>query len=80
MGPIPKKSLDMGPISQKLQTNWKIGRFEAEKSLEMGLDLRKFRKKEREKKNLSNQPYFEWEKSLDMGKGFGPRAAHSVKK
>ena len=48
--------------------------FEAEKPLEMGLDLWKFWKK------LSIQPFFEWEKSLDMGRGFRPRAAHSVKK
>ena len=47
---------------------------EAENPLEMGLDLRKFRKKK------SNQPFFEWEKYLDMGMGFRPRAAHSVKK
>ena len=39
--------------------------FEAEKPLKMGLDLRKFR--------LSKP-----EKSLDMGRGFRPRAAHSV--
>ena len=29
---------------------------------------------------LSIQLVFEWEKSLDMGRGFRPRAAHSVKK
>ena len=43
--------------------------FEAEKPLEMGLDLHKLKKK------LSNQPSFEWEKSLDMGRGFRPWAA-----
>ena len=49
--------------------------FEAEKPLEMVLDLQKFRKK----KTLSKNPlFFEWEKSLDMGRGFGPRAVHSV--
>ena len=40
----------------------------------MGPDLRKFRKK------ALNQPFFEGEKSLDMGKGFRPRAAHPVEK
>ena len=48
---------------------------EAEKSLEMGLNLKKKKKKS---KKLSNQPFFEWEKSLD--RGFGPRAAHCIKK
>ena len=41
----------------------------------MGPVLRKFRKKK-----ALNQPFFEGEKSLDMGKGFRPRAAHPVKK
>ena len=44
--------------------------FEAGNPLEMGLDLRKFRK---------NQPFLEGEKSLETGKGFRPRAAHPVK-
>ena len=58
MGPtLVKKSLEEGLISQNLQNKCKISRFEAEKPLEMGLDLRKF-----------------------MGRGFRPRAAHSVKK
>ena len=40
----------------------------------MGPDLQKFRKK------ALNQPFFEGEKSLDVDKGFRPRAAHPVKK
>ena len=40
----------------------------------MGPDLQKIRKK------ALNQPFFEGQKSLDMGKGFRPRAAHPVKK
>ena len=59
---------------RKSRKNGKISHFEAEKPLEMGSDLRKFRKK------ALNQPFFEGEKSLDMGKGFRPRAAHPVKK
>ena len=47
--------------------------FKAEKNLEKGPDLRKFRKKP------LNQPIFEGEKSLDMGRGFRSRAAHPVK-
>ena len=50
--------------------------FEVENPLEMGPDLRKFQKK---KKYLPFF-YFEGEKSLDIGKGFRPRAAHPVKK
>ena len=42
--------------------------------LEMGPNLQKFLKKQ------SNQPFFEGEKSLDMGRGFKPRATHPVKK
>ena len=44
MDPIlVKKSLQEGPISQKLQKKIeKSAIFEAEKPLEMGLDLRKF--------------------------------------
>ena len=55
MGPIlVKKSLQEGPISQKLRKKvLKSAVFEAEKPLEMGLDLRKI------SKNLSNQPFFE---------------------
>ena len=30
-------------------------------------------------KNLSDQPFFEGEKSLEMGKGFRPQATHPVK-
>ena len=43
----------------------------------MGLDLQKLKKKKK-KKQLSNQLFFEWEKSLDID--FGPRATQSVKK
>ena len=81
-----QKSLDMGPmlvikilregshftkIAKKMV---KSAVLKAEKLLEMGLDLQKVRKK------LSNQPFFECQNSLDMGRGFGPRAAHFVKK
>ena len=47
MGPILfQKILQEGPISQKLQKKWsKSAIFEVEKPLEMGPDLRKFRKK-----------------------------------
>ena len=41
----------------------------------MGPDLRKVKKKKK-----SNQPFFEGEKSLDMGSGFRPGATHSIKK
>ena len=45
MGPILfKKSFKGGPILQKLQKNVKSAIFEAEKPLEMHLDLQKFRK------------------------------------
>ena len=43
----------------------------------MGPDLRKFQKK---KKNIKSQLFFEGEKSLDMGRGFRPRATHPIKK
>ena len=39
--------------------------FEAENPLKMGPDLRKFRKKK-----MSNQPFLEGGKSLEMGLGF----------
>ena len=42
----------------------------------MGSDLQKFRGKK--KKNIKSA-IFEREKSLDMGTGFRPRAAHPVK-
>ena len=64
------------PFHKSCRKMVKSAVFEAEKPLEMGLDLRKLKKK----KKLSNQPYFEWEKSLDMGRGFGPQTAHSIKK
>ena len=69
-----KKYLEEGPILQKSWKNCKISQFEVEKPLEMGPDFRKFWKK------ALNQPFFQGEKSLDMGKGFRPRAAHPVKK
>ena len=40
----------------------------------MGLDLRKFRK------NCLISRFLSEKKSLDMGRGFGPRATHFVKK
>ena len=43
MGPIlAKKSLEEGPISQKLRKNVKSGIFVVEKPLEMSSDLQKF--------------------------------------
>ena len=48
--------------------------FEVGKPLEMGPDLQKFRKK------ISNQPFFEVEKSLDMGRGFRTWATHPRQK
>ena len=50
--------------------------FKVKNPLEMGPDLRKFRKK------MSNQLFLEEEKSLDMGRGFTfrPRAAHPLSK
>ena len=45
-----------------------------QKLLEMGPDLRKFRKKS------SNQPFSKGEKSSEIVKGFRPRAAHPVKR
>ena len=69
-----KKSQEEGPISQKL---WKIVKsaiLKIEKPLEMGPHLQKFWKK------LLNQLFFEGGMSLDMGRGFRPRAAHPVKK
>ena len=83
-----KKTLEESPIAQKLQKKKKKKKKKkvksavlgAEKSSEMGLDLRKFRKK----KCLISlffffffSFFFEGEKSLDIGRGFRPRAAHS---
>ena len=77
-----QKSLDMGPILVKIilrrgshftkivKKKLKSAIFEVEKPLEMGPDLRK-----KKKKNMLNQPCFEGEKFLDMGRGFSPRAA-----
>ena len=39
----------------------------------MGPNLRKFRE-------MSNQPFFKGEKSLDMGRAFRPRTAYPFKK
>ena len=73
-----KKSLDLeeGPISQKLREkkNRKIGHFWGRKTL---TNLSQFAKIS---KNPSNQPFFEGEKSLDVGKGFRQRAAHPPSK
>ena len=45
MGPIlVKKSLEEGPFRKNHEKNVKSAIFELEKPLEMGLDLRKFRK------------------------------------
>ena len=70
MGPIlVKKSLEEGPISLKLtkkkKKRGKISCFSGKTPLEMGPDLRKFRK-------MSNQPFFKEGKSLFMGRGFRP--------
>ena len=69
-----KKSLEEGPISKNLWKNCKISRFWGRKILRNGSQFAKISKK------LSIQPFFEWKKSLDMGRVFRPRAAHSVKK
>ena len=74
MGPIwSRKSLEEGPISQKSQKNCKISPFWGRKTLRNGSRFAKISKK------LLNQPFFEEEKSLDMGRGFRPRATHPVK-
>ena len=79
MGPIlVKKSLGEGPISQKLQKKTcKSAMLKVEKPLEMGPGLWKLKKK---KKQLSNRPFFEEEKSLDMGRGFRPWATQPRQK
>ena len=80
-----QKSLDMGPTLvkkilrggshfSKFAKNCKISRFWGRKTLRNGSRFAKISKK------LSIYPFFEWKKSLDMGRGFRPRAAHSVKK
>ena len=77
MGPIlvkKQKSWVEGPISQKLQKSFKISCFWGGKTLRNGSRFANILKK------MSNRQFFEWEKSLDMGWGFRPRAAHSVKK
>ena len=71
-----KKSSKEGLISQKIAK--KIVEsviFEVEKPLEMGPDLRKFRKK----KTPVKSAVFEGERSLNMGRGFRPRTANPVK-
>ena len=66
------------PIFEKLRKFWKnlvkSAVFEAENPLEMGPDFQNFLK------NLQNQPFFEWKKILDKGKGFERQAAHPIKK
>ena len=81
-----QKSLDMGPtLVKKIRKRWvpfhkickkncKISRFWGRKTLRNGSRFGQISKK------LSIQLFFEWEKSSDMGRGFRPRAAHSVKK
>ena len=71
---LVKKSLEEGPISQNVETNWKISCFGVENPLEMGPEFEKKLEKQ------SNQPFFEGEKSLDKGKGFRPRTTHPIKK
>ena len=50
---LAKKSLEEGPISQKLRKNGKIRLFEVEKPLEMSPDLQNFWGE----KNRKNQPF-----------------------
>ena len=70
-----KKSLEEGTISQKLQKNCKINHFWGRKTL---------RNRSPFAKNwgggMSNQLFFEGEKSLDMGSGFRPQTAHPCQK
>ena len=77
MGPIlpPKKILGGGYHFTKIGKKCKISRFWGRKPLRNGCQLAKI-----SKKKLPYQPFFWVRKSLDMGRGFGPRAAHSVKK
>ena len=61
MGPnLVKKSLEEGPISQILPKNCKISCFWNRKTLRKGSRFAKISKK------LSNQPFFEWEKSYTV--------------
>ena len=76
-----QKSLDKGlilvkKILTKISVPPKLEKKSAEKTLEMGLDLRIFKKKP------LKSAIFECEKSLEMGKGFRPRprTTHLVKK
>ena len=74
MDPIlVKKSLEVCPISQKWQINGKISHLRGRKTLRnesLTWHLRKH----------SNQPFFEGEKSFDMGRDFRPWAANPIKK
>ena len=83
MGPIlVKKSLEEGPISQKLQKkkkkkNVKSTIFEVVKPLRSGSRFVKILS-QKQKQNIKSA-FFEGEKSLDMGRGFRPWTAHPVK-
>ena len=63
------KSLDMGPDFQNLRKILSNQPFLRQKTLRNGSQFSKFSKKR------SNQPFFVRKKSLDMGRGFGGRAA-----
>ena len=79
MGPVfVKTSLEEGPISRKKLKIVKSAIFEVEKPLRNGSWFTKILKEK--KKNSQNQPFFDGEKSLDMGSHFRPCAAHPVKK
>ena len=71
-----KKSLEEGPISQKLQKNCKINHFGGRKTLKNGSPFAKIWGGG----EMSNQLFFEGEKSLDMGSGFRPQTAHPCQK
>ena len=62
------------PFRKGRERDGGVSHFEVEGPLGVGPDLRRFRKK------ALGQPFFEGEGSLDVGGGFGPRAAHPVKK
>ena len=64
-------------MHQNYEKSVKSAIFEAGNPLGMGLDLRKFRKK---KPCQISRFLIEGEKSLEMGKGFRPQAAHPVEK
>ena len=62
----------MSHITKIAKLKCKISHFEAEKPLEIGLNLQKLYK-------TVKSAIFEKEKSLEMGGGFRPRAAHPIK-